>query len=202
MSSLLDILQKKAGSPAMEKTAAAPASAGSHTQTAELHLAVDNRGSGELPAERPEVADIPELTVGLQEELPATRQQPDAGLTPESLADPVADANEHSANETQSFLVNQRTQRVRRNTSLLVGSLVLILLAVTTAISILLQYTADRSNEQSVVISPEVLQPTPSQPVASTRTTAARRASAAQGSHRHAGSTLRTCCWRQGSGLV
>jgi tetratricopeptide (TPR) repeat protein len=171
MSSLLDILQKRAGPPAADNARAGPTSPESHMQTVELHLAVDNRGTGEQFTESHPQAPAPDPTVGLQEEAPApgvesilaAERQPDTDTTAADLVDPAGDP----ADATQSFLDNQRKLRVRRNTSLLVGSLILILLAVTTAISILLQYTADRGSEQSVVISPEALQGVPAQPVAS-----------------------------------
>ena len=147
MSSLLDILQKKSAQPATDEVADVPASPEDYMQTAELHLAVDNRSTGQLSAENHTHAAAPELTVDLQEEPPATGPQLNAETAAESLADPDA---------SHSFIVSQRKQRIRRNTSLLIGSLVLILLAVTTAISVVLQYTADRGDDPSVNIPAEV----------------------------------------------
>ena len=159
MSSLLDLLQNKSGQPAPDKAAATPASPESHMQTVELHLAVDNRGSG-IPA-------APEFTIDLQEKPPAAERHPDTDRVSETITGPDTGPDSESVNAAQSVLVSQRSRRVRRNTSLLIGSLVLILLAVTTAISILLQYTADRGSEQSVTIPPEALQAEPAQPAVS-----------------------------------
>lgn len=159
MSSLLDLLQKKAGPPPADKFAATPASPESHVQTQELHLAIDNRGTS---AQVPE----PELSLDLQTEPVAFSPEPiptaDADPVAETIADPVSTG----ADATLSLLISQRRQRIKRNTSLLIGALVLILLVVTTAISILLQYTADRGSEQSVIITPEALQSAPAQAAA------------------------------------
>ena len=161
MSSLLDILQKRSAQPATDETAVAPASAENHMQTVELHLAVDNRGAAEPPAESDVHDGVPELTVGRQQTSPAAEQHSDTGTVSDTFANGPGDPQ---GNAAQSFVVNQRRQRVRRNTSLLIGSLMLILLAVTTAISVLLQYTADRGDDQSVIIPPEALQAGPAQP--------------------------------------
>lgn len=172
MSSLLEILQKKPAPPAAGTAATAPTPVASHMQTVELHLAVDNRGAEEPQAEddyapEPVAATTP---FGLQEDTPA--QATDTAPEPAApeLRGPTADTDGFvagGADATQSLLISQRKLRVRRNTSLLVGSLVLILLAVTTAISIVLQYSADRGAEQSVLIAPEVLPSAAPQPVAS-----------------------------------
>ncbi len=165
MSSLLDILQKKPAQPATEEPAVAPASAESHMQTVELHLAVDNRDAAEPPTESDVRDSGPEAAVGLQQTSPAAEQPARAGTVADSFAnDRPGTPDGEAANAPRSFVVNQRMQRVRRNTSLLIGSLVLILLAVTTAISILLQYTADRGSDQSVIIPPEAVQTRPAQP--------------------------------------
>ncbi len=162
MSSLLDILQKKASQPAATDTfAVMPASPESHTQTQELRLAVDNRSAHTQTVE-------PELSLDLQEEPaafspePIPAAQPDADPVAEIIAEPVSAA----ADATPPLLISQRRQRIKRNTSLLIGSLVLILLIVTTAISILLQYTANRDSEQSVTITPEELESASTQAVA------------------------------------
>lgn len=162
MSSLLDILQKRAEQPAAHETATPSTSAESDMQTVELHLAVDNRGAGEQFLESHLQEEAPALAAG---SIAAPDWQPDSDP---ATADPV-DAAGDQENATQWLLDKQRKLRVRRNTSLLVGGLVLILLAVTTAISIVLQYTADRGSEQTVVISPEALQSVPAQPVAGDR---------------------------------
>jgi tetratricopeptide (TPR) repeat protein len=158
MSSLLDILQKKAEQPAADKSAATFAPPESHMQTVELHLAVDNR-SAQTPASEPGI-DFPE-------DPPVAERQPDTDTVTQPIAARVTEPMGNPADQTQSLLVSQRRQRVKRNTSLLIGSLILILLAVTTAISILLQYTAGRDGEQSVVIPPEALQTEQSQPAVS-----------------------------------
>ena len=167
MSSLLDLLQKKSAQPATDEAAVAPASPESHMQTVELHLAVDNRSVGEASTVDDTHATVAKLTVDLQEELPATRQRRDTGTAAETFSDPVADPDGNAADASHSFLVSQRKQRIRRNTSLLIGTLVLILLAVTTAISVLLQYTADRGDDQSVNIPAEVPQAAVAQPAVS-----------------------------------
>jgi tetratricopeptide (TPR) repeat protein len=168
MSSLLDILQKKAARPPAEASASTAASVASHMQTVELHLAVDNRGAAEA---RPESHAVPvaagEFEIeaqdeGIAAEGIAPEGAPTVGIAAEGVA---AEAAPTGAEATRAFLLNQRKLRVRRNTSLLVGSLVLILLAVTTAISIVLQYSAGRGAEQSVVISPEALESVPAEPV-------------------------------------
>lgn len=158
MSSLLDILQKKAEQPAADKSAATFVPPESHMQTVELHLAVDNRN-----AQTP----VSDLGIDFAAESPAVELQPDTHSVAQPIADPVAEPTGSPADKTQSLLVSQRRQRVKRNTSLLIGSLILILLAVTTAISILLQYTAGRDGEQSVVIPPEALQTEQSLPAVS-----------------------------------
>ena len=157
MSSLLDILQKKSPPPTTEMPASTAASAESHMQTVELRLAIDNRGAVERQDDRDTVPAAADFAIAMQDELPE-------GVEPEGIA---AEAAPTSAEATQAFLLNQRKLRVRRNTSLLIGSLLLILLAVTTATSIVLQYSADRGDDQSVVISPEAMQSAPAEPVAS-----------------------------------
>lgn len=178
MSSLLDILQKKSARPAGNAVVAAPEAAASHMQTVELHLAVDNRGAEDRQFDSDSdtvQTAVPELGIRMQDEGPAPvsetaiharRAEPDT-VRIDPLEDPLADPDRAGADATQSLLLSQRRLRVRRNTSLLVGGLVLILLAVTTAISIILQYSADRAREQSVVISPEALESAPAQPVVS-----------------------------------
>lgn len=165
MSSLLDILQKKDGRTTSDVAAGAAASATNPMQSVELHLAVDNRGTVEEQAE--EQGDTAQMVAGgfaieceggIAAEAAPTGAP--AGLQIAAEAGPTDDA----ADATRSLLLDQRKLRVRRNTSLLIGSLVLILLAVTTAISIVLQYSADRSAEQSVIISPEAMQSASTQP--------------------------------------
>lgn len=163
MSSLLDILQKKPAQRATDEDVFATTPAESHMQTVELHLAVDNRGAAEALVASDVHDSVPELTVGQQQASQPAEQHPDTGTVADTFGDGPGDPQDNTADAAQSFVVNQRRQRVRRNTSLLIGSLVLILLTVTTAISILLQYTADRGGDQSVVISPEALQARPAQ---------------------------------------
>ncbi|MCB1596419.1 MAG: tetratricopeptide repeat protein [Gammaproteobacteria bacterium] len=163
MSSLLDILQKKPAQPAADETIVAQRSAESHMQTVELHLAVDNRGTAEALVASDADDSMPELTIGQQQASQAAEQHHDAGTVADTFGGVPGDPQDNAADASQSFAVNQRRQRVRRNTSLLIGSLVLILLTVTTAISILLQYTANRGDDQSVVIPPEALQARPAQ---------------------------------------
>jgi tetratricopeptide (TPR) repeat protein len=178
MSSLLDILQKKNPRPASGTPAGTSASDDPHMQTVELHLAVDNRGTADQQEEddTAQMAAV-ELPIEVQDEIPALAlkpeptprdRQPQADAAPdlnaEPLVDPLHSPDTGSADATQSFLLDQRKLRIRRNTSLLVGGLILILLVVTTAISIILQYSADRDGEQSVVISPEALQSVPAEP--------------------------------------
>jgi cytochrome c-type biogenesis protein CcmH/NrfG len=168
MSSLLDILQKKAARPAAEASASTAASVASHMQTVELHLAVDNRGVAEARAESDAVpVAAQEFEIEAQDEGIAAEGAPTLGIAAEAAPTVgiAAEAAPTGAEATRAFLLNQRKLRVRRNTSLLVGSLVLILLAVTTAISIVLQYSASRGTEQSVIISPEALQSVPAEPV-------------------------------------
>ena len=164
MSSLLDILQKKSAQPATGESPFAPTSPESHAQTVELHLAIDNRSAGEPSTENHTHAVAPELTIDPQENPPATPSQLDTETTAERLVDPVADPDSTPADTTHSFLVSQCKQGIRRNTSLLIGTLVLILLAVTTAISVVLQYTADRGGDPSVNIQAEVPQAVAPQP--------------------------------------
>jgi tetratricopeptide (TPR) repeat protein len=164
MSSLLDLLQKKAAPPAAAQETNAPAPAASHMQTVELHLAVDNRGMGEQPvAPDPVPEAATDIRIAVQDEDPAWGQI--AAEAAPTVA-PTAAAADAAAEASQSLLLSQRRLRVRRNTSLLIGSLVLILLAVTTAISIVMQYAADRDGAQAVVIPPEAVTSAPAQQVA------------------------------------
>lgn len=175
MSSLLDILQKKSALPATDRPASPAAPATSHMQTVELHLAIDNRGVDEERAER-DLAPMAatEFALAMPEEVGGggveiAAEAAPAGAPAGDFVEPLAEPDQRGADATQSFLLNQRRLRVRRNTSLLIGSLVLILLAVTTAISIVMQYSADRGSEQSVTISPEALQSLPAEPLAGDR---------------------------------
>src|SRR5690606_13274091 len=95
-------------------------------------------------APEPVAATVP---FGLQEDTPAQSSEMAPEPAAPELRGPTAGTDGFvagGADATQSLLISQRKLRVRRNTSLLVGSLVLLLLAVTTAISIVLQYSADR----------------------------------------------------------
>ena len=111
MSSLLDILQKKPAQPATEEPAVAPASAESHMQTVELHLAVDNRDAAEPPTESDVRDSGPEAAVGLQQTSPAAEQHADTGTVADSFANgrpgiPYGDAT----NAPHAFAASQRMQ--------------------------------------------------------------------------------------------
>jgi Flp pilus assembly protein TadD len=135
-------------------------------QTVELQLAVDNRGTREQPTEIDTIpAAAAEFAVAMPEEFPEVAADERAAPEGAPPAAPAA-APAVGTDATPANLPDQRKLRVRRNTSLLIGGLVLILLAVTTAISIVLQYTAERGGEQSVLIPPEDRPAAPTPPVA------------------------------------